>query len=151
MASIEFWMLGPSAAAMPSPGERGNSQHNGRSMAHGAFVEPPYARLARGRCCPLKNREFVSRHGQLGMSELRVLIGTFLPNSVAQALVLMTMDFGTRSSSPRRSASWDWGAVAADAEWGAMVAEGRELILSGGSRRSRHCHLPGRVGLQLPR
>ena len=89
---------------------------------------PPYARLARGQVLSLKNREFVIAAGALGMSELRVLVRHVLPNSVAQALVLMTMDFGNAIIITAALSFLGLGAVPPTPEWGAMVAEGRELI-----------------------
>jgi peptide/nickel transport system permease protein len=89
---------------------------------------PPYARLARGQVLSLKNREFVVAARALGMSELRVLVRHVLPNSVAQALVLMTMDFGNAIIITAALSFLGLGAVPPTPEWGAMVAEGRELI-----------------------
>jgi len=89
---------------------------------------PPYARLARGQVLSLKNREFVIAARALGMSELRVLLRHVLPNSVAQALVLMTMDFGNAIIITAALSFLGLGAVPPTPEWGAMVAEGRELI-----------------------
>ena len=89
---------------------------------------PAYARLARGQVLGLKNREFVVAARALGMSELRVLVRHVLPNSVAQALVLMTMDFGNAIIITAALSFLGLGAVPPTPEWGAMVAEGRELI-----------------------
>jgi peptide/nickel transport system permease protein len=89
---------------------------------------PPYARLARGQVLSLKNREFVIAARALGMTERRVLVRHVLPNSVAQALVLMTMDFGNAIIITAALSFLGLGAVPPTPEWGAMVAEGRELI-----------------------
>jgi hypothetical protein len=88
---------------------------------------PPYARLARGQVLGLKNREFVVAARTLGMSELRVLLRHVLPNSVALAVVLMTMDFGNAIIITAALSFLGLGAVPPTPEWGAMVAEGREL------------------------
>src|SRR5258708_24863215 len=88
----------------------------------------PYARLARGQVLALKNREFVIAARALGMTEQRVLLRHVLPNSVAQALVLMTMDFGNAIIITAALSFLGLGAVPPTPEWGAMVAEGRELI-----------------------
>jgi peptide/nickel transport system permease protein len=89
---------------------------------------PPYARLARGQVLGLKNREFVIAARALGMTEQRVLLRHVLPNSVAQALVLMTMDFGNAIILTAALSFLGLGAVPPTPEWGAMVAEGRELM-----------------------
>jgi peptide/nickel transport system permease protein len=89
---------------------------------------PPYARLARGQVLGLKHREFVLAARALGMTEGRVLLRHVLPNSVAQGLVLMTMDFGNAIIITAALSFLGLGAVPPTPEWGAMVAEGRELI-----------------------
>jgi peptide/nickel transport system permease protein len=89
---------------------------------------PPYARLSRGQVLGLKSREFVVAARALGMTEWRVLLRHVLPNSVSQALVLMTMDFGNAIIITAALSFLGLGAVPPTPEWGAMVAEGRELM-----------------------
>jgi peptide/nickel transport system permease protein len=89
---------------------------------------PPYARVARGQVLGLKNRDFVTAARALGMSDWRVLVRHVLPNSLAPALVLMTMDFGNAIIITAALSFLGLGAVPPTPEWGAMVAEGRELM-----------------------
>jgi peptide/nickel transport system permease protein len=89
---------------------------------------PPYARLARGQVLALKHREFVLAARALGMAEGRVLLRHVLPNALAQGLVLMTMDFGNAIIITAALSFLGLGAVPPTPEWGAMVAEGRELV-----------------------
>jgi peptide/nickel transport system permease protein len=89
---------------------------------------PPYARVARGQVLSLKNREFVMAARALGLSDLRILLRHILPNSIAPALVLMTMDFGNAIIITAALSFLGLGAVPPTPEWGAMVAEGRELM-----------------------
>ena len=89
---------------------------------------PPYARLARGQVLGLKNRDFVVAARALGMSEWRVLLRHVLPNSIAPAIVLSTMDFGNAIIITAALSFLGLGAVPPTPEWGAMVAEGRELM-----------------------
>jgi peptide/nickel transport system permease protein len=89
---------------------------------------PPYARLARGQVLGLKNRDFVVAARALGMSEWRILVRHVLPNSLAPTLVLGTMDFGNAIIITAALSFLGLGAVPPTPEWGAMVAEGRELI-----------------------
>jgi peptide/nickel transport system permease protein len=89
---------------------------------------PPYARLARGQVLALKHREFVLAARALGMLETRVLLRHVLPNALAQGLVLMTMDFGNAIIITAALSFLGLGAVPPTPEWGAMVAEGRELM-----------------------
>lgn len=89
---------------------------------------PPYARQARGQALALKNREFVVAARGLGLPEFRILLRHVLPNSFAPLLVMMTMDFGTAIIITAALSFLGLGAVPPTPEWGAMVAEGRELI-----------------------
>ena len=89
---------------------------------------PPYARVARGQVLGLKHRDFVTAARALGMSELRILLRHVLPNALAPALVLTTMDFGNAIIITAALSFLGLGAVPPTPEWGAMVAEGRELI-----------------------
>jgi peptide/nickel transport system permease protein len=89
---------------------------------------PPYARMARGQVLSLKNRDFVMAARALGMSEWRILVRHVLPNSLAPSLVLMTMDFGNAIIITAALSFLGLGAVPPTPEWGAMVAEGRELM-----------------------
>lgn len=89
---------------------------------------PPYARLARGQVLTLKARDFVAAAQALGLSERRVLLRHILPNAVAPSLVLMAMDFGNAIIITAALSFLGLGAVPPTPEWGAMVAEGRELV-----------------------
>jgi len=88
---------------------------------------PPYARLARGQVLALKARDFVSAAQALGLREGRILLRHVLPNAVAPSLVLMAMDFGNAIIITAALSFLGLGAVPPTPEWGAMVAEGREL------------------------
>jgi peptide/nickel transport system permease protein len=89
---------------------------------------PPYARLARGQALALKSREYVIAARGLGLPEFAILLRHVLPNSFAPLLVMMTMDFGTAIIITAALSFLGLGAVPPTPEWGAMVAEGRELI-----------------------
>jgi peptide/nickel transport system permease protein len=89
---------------------------------------PPYARLARGQVLALKARDFVAAAQALGLGERRILLRHILPNAVAPSLVLMAMDFGNAIIITAALSFLGLGAVPPTPEWGAMVAEGRELV-----------------------
>jgi peptide/nickel transport system permease protein len=88
---------------------------------------PPYARLARGQVLALRARDFVSAAEALGLRELRILLRHVLPNAAAPSIVLMAMDFGSAIIITAALSFLGLGAVPPTPEWGAMVAEGREL------------------------
>lgn len=88
---------------------------------------PPYARLARGQVLALRARDFVSSAVALGLPAGRILLRHVLPNAVAPSIVLMAMDFGNAIIITAALSFLGLGAVPPTPEWGAMVAEGREL------------------------
>ena len=88
---------------------------------------PPYARLARGQVLTLTARDFTAAAQAIGGSERRVLLRHIMPNAVAPSLVLMAMDFGNAIIITAALSFLGLGAVPPTPEWGAMVAEGREL------------------------
>ncbi len=89
---------------------------------------PPYARLSRGQVLALKARDFATAAHALGLSRRRILLRHLLPNALAPSLVLMTMDFGNAVIITAALSFLGLGAVPPTPEWGAMVAEGRELM-----------------------
>jgi peptide/nickel transport system permease protein len=89
---------------------------------------PTYARVARGQALSIKNRDYVTAARALGASDRRILLQHVLPNCFAPLLVLMTMDFGNAIIITAALSFLGLGAVPPTPEWGAMVAEGRELI-----------------------
>jgi peptide/nickel transport system permease protein len=112
--------------AMAIAAALGSSIHN--SMLAMLLVWwPPYARLARGQVLALKARDFVSAAEALGLRERRILLRHVLPNAVAPSIVLMAMDFGNAIIITAALSFLGLGAVPPTPEWGAMVAEGREL------------------------
>jgi peptide/nickel transport system permease protein len=89
---------------------------------------PPYARVARGQVLALKARDYVAAAQALGGGDQRILLRHILPNAVAPSLVLMAMDFGNAIIITAALSFLGLGAVPPTPEWGAMVAEGRELV-----------------------
>jgi peptide/nickel transport system permease protein len=89
---------------------------------------PPYARLARAQVLAMKEHDFVPAARSLGQTDFRVLLRHVLPNSIAPSLVLMAMDFGNAVIITAALSFLGLGAVPPTPEWGAMVAEGRELM-----------------------
>jgi peptide/nickel transport system permease protein len=89
---------------------------------------PPYARLARGQVLALKECDFVPAARSLGLPDQRILLRHVLPNAMAPSLVLMAMDFGNAIIITAALSFLGLGAVPPTPEWGAMVAEGRELM-----------------------
>jgi peptide/nickel transport system permease protein len=91
---------------------------------------PRYARLVRGSILSVKNQTYVEAARALGTTDLRVVSRHILPNAVAPLLVQATMDAGIAILTTASLSFIGLGAVPPMAEWGAMVAQGRQFITS---------------------
>jgi peptide/nickel transport system permease protein len=91
---------------------------------------PRYARLVRGSILSVKNQTYVEAARALGTTDLRIVVKHILPNAVAPLLVQATMDAGIAILTTASLSFIGLGAVPPMAEWGAMVAQGRQFVTS---------------------
>ena len=88
---------------------------------------PGFARLVRGEVIAKKHEAFIDAARAAGAGPVRIILRHIMPNAVAPSLVLMAMDFGNAIIITAALSFLGLGAVPPTPEWGAMVAEGREL------------------------
>jgi peptide/nickel transport system permease protein len=91
---------------------------------------PRYARLVRGSILSVKNQTYVEAARALGISDRRIVVKHILPNALAPLLVQATMDAGIAILTTASLSFIGLGAVPPMAEWGAMVAQGRQFVTS---------------------
>lgn len=89
---------------------------------------PKFARLAHSLVMVQRSQEYVEAATVLGLSPARILFRHILPNSVGPLIVLLTLDLGTAILTFAGLSFLGLGVVPPVAEWGSMVAEGRELV-----------------------
>jgi len=89
---------------------------------------PSYARLSRAQVLSLLPLDFVLAGRSLGAGPARLLLRHLLPNAVGPIVVLATMDFGNAVITTAALSFLGLGQVPPWPEWGAQVAEGRELV-----------------------
>jgi peptide/nickel transport system permease protein len=89
---------------------------------------PKFARLARALALVQRGQEFVEAATVLGLRPRRILFRHIVPNSVGPLVVLVTLDVGNAIITFAGLSFLGLGVVPPTAEWGAMVAEGRELV-----------------------
>lgn len=85
---------------------------------------PAYARLVRSLVLSVRENEYVAAARAVGCREGRILSRTVLPNCIAPAIVLATMDIGGAILTFSGLSFLGLGAVPPTPEWGSMVASG---------------------------
>ena len=91
---------------------------------------PWYTRLVRGIAISLRQRPYVEAAKTMGVSDLHIVMRHILPNAIGPVIVQITLDIGTVILATAALSFVGLGAKPPTPEWGLMVAEGREYILS---------------------
>lgn len=89
---------------------------------------PKFARLARSLVIVQRNQEYVEAAVNIGYGPGRILLRHIMPNSLGPLVVLVTLDVGQAILTFSGLSFLGLGVIPPVPEWGAMVAEGRELI-----------------------
>ncbi|MGI9145629.1 MAG: ABC transporter permease [Chloroflexota bacterium] len=85
---------------------------------------PRYARVTRGLVLSVKQNEYVHASRALGGSEAHILTRVVLPNCLAPAVVMATLDLGNAILTFSGLSFLGLGSPPPAPEWGAMVADG---------------------------
>jgi ABC-type dipeptide/oligopeptide/nickel transport system permease subunit len=86
------------------------------------------ARLVRGQVLVARGLEYVQAARALGASDARIVLRHVLPNVVAPVLVAATLGVGGAIMAEAALSFVGLGAQPPTPSWGAMVAEGRDLL-----------------------
>jgi peptide/nickel transport system permease protein len=89
---------------------------------------PKFARLARSLVITQRAMEYVEAGQSVGFGPGHILIRQILPNAIGPLVVLLTLDVGNAILVFAGLSFLGLGVVPPTAEWGAMVADGRELV-----------------------
>jgi peptide/nickel transport system permease protein len=89
---------------------------------------PKFARLARSLVISQRSLEYVEAAQSVGFGPAHILFRQILPNAVGPLIVLLTLDLGNAILVFAGLSFLGLGVVPPTPEWGAMVAEGRELV-----------------------
>jgi peptide/nickel transport system permease protein len=98
-------------------------------IAVGITGIPGYARLVRSVVLQVKSLEFVTAARALGAGDARILFAAVLPNCLGPLLVQSTLGLATAVLDAAGLSFVGLGAQPPLPEWGAMLSQGRELIL----------------------
>ncbi len=99
-------------------------------LAVGIVAVPQYARLVRASTLSIREKDYVQAVRALGAGDLRILAFSVLPNCLAPLIVHSTLGLATAILDAAGLSFLGLGARPPTPEWGAMLNEGRELILS---------------------
>jgi peptide/nickel transport system permease protein len=89
---------------------------------------PKFARLARSLVLTQRSLEYVEAARTIGFGPAHILLRQIIPNAVGPLIVLLTLDLGNAILVFAGLSFLGLGVVPPTPEWGAMVAEGRELV-----------------------
>jgi peptide/nickel transport system permease protein len=90
-----------------------------------------YARIVRGEVLVTRNSEYVLAAKTLGFSDARIIFGHVLPNVITPAIVFFMADAVLNILLGSALSFLGLGVQAPTAEWGRMIQEGRQFIVSG--------------------
>ncbi|MBN1285319.1 MAG: ABC transporter permease [Anaerolineae bacterium] len=124
MRSTEVFMAFPSIVlAMAIAAALGPSVMNA-VVAMVLVWWPNYARVVRSLVVSVKSNEYVEAARAVGASEAHILWRTILPNCIAPAVVMATLDIGNAILLFAGLSFLGLGAEPSAPEWGRMVADG---------------------------
>lgn len=100
-------------------------------IAVGIVGIPEFGRLMYGQTVSLREKEYVEASRSIGVKDRVILTRHILPNALAPLLVQATLGMGFAILTASSLSFLGLGVKPPTAEWGAMIAEGREYIISG--------------------
>ena len=89
----------------------------------------PYARLARAETLTVRNSEYIMAAEIMGASKLRILFAHIMPMCLSSTIVRLTLDMAGIILTAAGLGFLGLGAQPPLAEWGAMIATGRDFLL----------------------
>jgi peptide/nickel transport system permease protein len=89
---------------------------------------PKFARLSRSLVITQRSMEYVEAAQSVGFKPGHILIRQIMPNAVGPLVVLLTLDVGNAILVFAGLSFLGLGVIPPTAEWGSMVADGRELV-----------------------
>ncbi|MBS1237013.1 MAG: ABC-type transporter, integral rane subunit [Deltaproteobacteria bacterium] len=98
-------------------------------MAIGIINIPRFARIVRASVMDEFGKDYVTAAKAVGASDRRVIFNAILPNCLAPMIVQASLGFGAAILDAAGLSFLGLGAQPPIPEWGAMIAEGRAMIL----------------------
>ena len=92
---------------------------------------PWYARIIRGQAITVRERNFVKAAVVIGVDDRTIIRRHIIPNIMTPVLVQATLDLGSAILVAASLSFIGLGTQPPAADWGVLVSDGRELLLSG--------------------
>ncbi|SFV06334.1 ABC transporter permease [Alicyclobacillus macrosporangiidus] len=118
-------VLAMAIAAAMGPGLRS------AMIAVGIVGVPEYARLMYGQTMSLRSREFVEASATFGSTNRAIVMKHILPNALAPLIVNATIGLGFAILTAASLSFLGLGVQPPTAEWGDMISEGSQYIVTG--------------------
>ncbi|MEP1576879.1 ABC transporter permease subunit [Roseibium album] len=99
-------------------------------IAIALVLQPHFVRLTRAAVLSERSRDYVVAARLAGAGHIRLMFKTILPNCVAPLIVQATLSFSNAILDAAALGFLGMGAQPPASEWGTMLAEAREFILS---------------------
>jgi len=99
-------------------------------IAVGVVYMPQYIRLVRGTVLSIREQEYIEAARCVGMSPTRIIFRHVLPNCIAPIIVMATLAIGWAIVETAGLSFLGLGAQPPMPEWGAMLASGRNYMLT---------------------
>ncbi|MFO7642749.1 MAG: ABC transporter permease [Desulfosarcina sp.] len=98
-------------------------------MAIGIINIPRFARIVRASVMDENEKDYVTAARAAGARDLRIIFSAIFPNCMAPIIVQASLGFGAAILDAAGLSFLGLGAQPPTPEWGAMIAEGRAMIL----------------------
>ncbi|PZO76173.1 MAG: D,D-dipeptide ABC transporter permease [Mesorhizobium amorphae] len=92
---------------------------------------PPYVRIARAEALTIRNSDYIAAIRLMGASRLRIILLHVIPLCLPSLFVRATLDMAGVILIAAGLGFLGLGAQPPSAEWGAMLSNGKDLLLSG--------------------
>ena len=100
-------------------------------VAVGLVGVPDFARLMHAQTLSLRQKEYVEAAHAIGAGDAVTILRHIVPNALSPIVVRATLGLGFAVLTAASLSFLGLGVKPPEAEWGAMVADGREFIVSG--------------------
>lgn len=128
MRLTDFWMSLPGIIVLFMLASVYGPSAKTLIITFGIMGWPNYARIVRGECLSLRERDFVRLARVAGCGNLRIMFSHIFPNIMNTIIIVATIDVGGIIVLTATMSFLGLGTQPPSCDWGLMLAEGRQYI-----------------------
>ncbi|MEA3222548.1 MAG: ABC transporter permease [Thermodesulfobacteriota bacterium] len=128
MRLTDFWMSLPGIIVLFMLASVYGPSAKTLILTFGIMGWPNYARIVRGECLSLRERDFVRLARVAGCGNLRIMLSHIFPNIMNTIIIVATIDVGGIIVLTATMSFLGLGTQPPSCDWGLMLAEGRQYI-----------------------